>query len=84
MTTVKSILEEMGYTLMLLWRTLRYLPSLPRSLGRLLEMCLFMGYSTMGIVTMLSFSIGAVLALQTGDAIRQFGVSSAIGNIVGL
>lgn len=83
MATIKNFLESIGHTLLLLLSTLRYLPSLPRNMGRLIEMCLFMGYSTMGIVILLSLSIGAVLALQTGDAMRAFGVQTYIGTIVG-
>lgn len=84
LTYAKRFLEALGAALLLLGRAMSHIGSLPRSMGRLIETCLFMGYSTAGIVMMLSFSIGAVLALQTGYTLRSLGVQSYIGSIVGL
>jgi len=61
-----------------------YIPSLPRQWKRLLEQCLFMGYATVPLVAILSFFIGAVLALQIGYSIMDFGAKQYIGTIVGL
>ena len=84
MNSIKSSLEAVGHALILLARTVRHVPSLPRGWRRLVEMCLVMGNSTVGIVALLSFSIGAVLALQMGYSLREFGVQSYIGTINGL
>lgn len=43
-----------------------------------------MGFQTMPIVGILSFFIGAVLALQTGFALQPVGGEAFIGSIVGL
>ncbi len=84
MTGIKGALETIGQTVLLLIRTLRYIPSLPRNLRRVVEQCLFMGYATMPLVIILSFSIGAVLALQMGFSFQDLGVDEYIGSVVGL
>jgi phospholipid/cholesterol/gamma-HCH transport system permease protein len=43
-----------------------------------------MGYATVPLVAILSFFIGAVLALQIGYSIMDFGAKQYIGTIVGL
>lgn len=80
----KNFLEELGDSLLLLVRAAREIPSLWRRPSRLLEQCFFMGNSTMGIVILLSFAIGCVLALQTGYSMQGFGAKEYIGSIVGL
>jgi len=81
---LKGYLGDLGYHVVLLGTALRYLPSLPRQLNRVLLYCFEMGYKTFPIVAILSFFIGAVLALQTGFALQQVGAQSFIGSIVGL
>ncbi len=81
---VKIFLNEVGYHVVLLGSALRYLPCLPQQLKRVLMYCFEMGYKTFPIVAILSFFIGAVLALQTGFALQQVGAQSYIGSIVGL
>ncbi len=61
-----------------------YIPSLPRQWKRLLENCFSIGYKTVPIVAILSFFIGAVLALQSGFALVQVNAEQFIGAIVGL
>jgi len=80
----KSFLSDLGYHVVLLGKALQYLPSLPRQWHRVLLYCFEMGYKTFPIVAILSFFIGAVLALQTGFALQQVGAQSFIGSIVGL
>ena len=84
MSVTNKVLEAIGQTLLLLVRTLRHLPSLPRNMRRVLDQCFFMGYATMPLVIILSFSIGAVLALQMGYAFQSLGVHEYIGSVVGL
>ena len=78
-------LETAGGTVLLLLRVLRHLPSLPRQLPRLIDQCFQIGWATVPIIVILSFFIGAVLALQTGDGMSSFGGFKVfIGSIVGL
>ncbi len=82
--TLNSYLEQLGGTLIVLANAVRELPSLRHRPGRLIYQCIFMGNSTMGLVLLLSFAIGAVLALQTGYSFQDFGAKEYIGSIVGL
>ncbi|MES2697948.1 MAG: ABC transporter permease [Verrucomicrobiota bacterium] len=84
MRQINNILVSVGSTIQLLLRSLGYLPTLPRQFGRFIEQCYMIGYSTLPIVAILSFFIGAVLALQTGDAMQNFGGKQFIGALVGL
>src|SRR3954467_12446004 len=77
------VLEGIGSTLQLLLRSLAYLPTLPRQFGRFIEQCYLIGYTTLPIVAILSFFIGSVLALQSGDAMQNFGAKQFIGTLVG-
>jgi len=79
-----SVLESVGQAVLLTLRSLRYIPTLPRQMGRWLDHSWFMGYKTVPLVALLSLSIGAVLALNTGDAMRNFQVMEYIGTIVGV
>ena len=83
-TIVKGIFEGVGSAVILLARSLSHLPTLPRQWSRLMDHCWFMGYSTIPLVVLLSFSIGAVFALQIGYGLRDFGVHDFNGTIVGL
>ncbi len=80
----KTFLEELGYALILFWRALGQIPGLWRRPRRLLDQCFFMGNATVFLVILLSFAIGAVLALQTGYSFKEFGAKEYIGSIVGL
>ena len=64
MRQLTNILEGFGSTLILLFCSAGYLPTLPRQFGRFVEQCYMIGYTTLPIVAILSFFIGSVLALQ--------------------
>ncbi len=80
----KNFLEVTGFTLVMTGRAIREIPAIRIRPGRLVDQCLFMGNATVGLVILLSFAIGAVLALQTGYSMRDLGVTEYIGSIVGL
>lgn len=84
MRIILKILSDFGQAFLLLARSLRHLPSLPRQTGRVIEHCYLIGYTTFPIVAILSFFIGSVLALQTGYSLQTFGAVDFIGTIVGL
>src|SRR5215218_4098944 len=84
MRQLTSILEGFGSTLVLLFRSAAFLPTLPRQFGRFVEQCYLIGYTTLPIVAILSFFIGSVLALQAGYSMQNFGAKEFIGSLVGL
>ena len=84
MKAVLELFEWIGSGVQMALKTFRYLPQLPRHWKQLIDQCLFMGYATVPLVAILSFFIGAVLALQIGYSILDFGAKQYIGTIVGL
>jgi phospholipid/cholesterol/gamma-HCH transport system permease protein len=84
MRQLTRVLEGIGSTIQLMLRALGYLPTLPRQFGRFIEQCYMIGYTTLPIVAILSFFIGAVLALQAGNAAQNLGPKQFIGLLVGL
>ncbi len=84
MKALLELFEWIGSGVQMALKTMSYIPSLPRQWKRLLEQCLFMGYATVPLVAILSFFIGAVLALQIGYSIMDFGAKQYIGTIIGL
>jgi phospholipid/cholesterol/gamma-HCH transport system permease protein len=84
MKLIHTILEGIGNTVLLAARSARYLPTLPRQFPRFIEQCYLIGYTTMPIVTILSFFIGSVLALQSGYSMQNYGAKQFIGSLVGL
>lgn len=81
---VKSFFTGIGETVLLVGRSLTHLPTLPRQWRRCLDHAWFMGYATVPLVCLLSLSIGAVLALQIGDAMHSLQIMDYIGSIVGV
>jgi len=84
MRQLNNILEGFGSTILLLFRAIGYLPTLPRQFARFVEQCYLIGYTTLPIVAILSFFIGSVLALQAGYSMQNFGAKQFIGSLVGL
>lgn len=84
MNQITRVLEGIGSAVLLLARSLRYLPTLPRQFHRFIEQCHLIGYTTLPIVAILSFFIGSVLALQAGYSMENFGAKQFIGSLVGL
>jgi phospholipid/cholesterol/gamma-HCH transport system permease protein len=84
MKQLTHILEGIGSAILLLLRSISYLPTLPRQFGRFVEQCYLIGYTTLPIVAILSFFIGSVLALQSGYAAQNLGPKHFIGLLVGL
>jgi phospholipid/cholesterol/gamma-HCH transport system permease protein len=84
MKYLTNILGHIGGSVLLLMRTARYTSTLPRQFPRFIEHCYLIGYTTLPIVTILSFFIGSVLALQSGYSMDNFGAKQFIGTLVGL
>ncbi len=83
MKNLNQLLEAFGASLILVVRSFGSLPSAPRILKRLVEQVFLGGYSSLTIVSILSFFIGAVLALQAGLTLQDFGAKQLIGTLVG-
>ncbi len=84
MKQLTVIFEGIGSTVLLAVRAARYAGTLPRQFPRFIEQCYLIGYTTLPIVTILSFFIGAVLALQSGYSMENYGTKQFIGTLVGL
>jgi phospholipid/cholesterol/gamma-HCH transport system permease protein len=83
MNKLNTLLDAFGSALLLTGRAFTSLPSAPRILKRVVEQAFLGGYASLGIVTILSFFIGAVLALQAGLTLKDFGAKQLIGTLVG-
>jgi phospholipid/cholesterol/gamma-HCH transport system permease protein len=83
MNRINSTLDGLGSGLILAVRAFASLPSAPRILKRIAEQAYSAGYASLPIVTILCFFIGAVLALQSGISMRDFGAKQFIGALVG-
>ena len=84
MNHLTAIVGHIGGTILLLGRTLKFIGTLPRQWARFIEQCYLIGYTSLPIVTILSFFIGSVLALQSGYSMENFGAKQFIGTLVGL
>lgn len=84
MNQLTLVLGHIGGAVLLLTRTLKFVPTLPRQFPRFIEQCFLIGYTSLPIVTILSFFIGSVLALQSGYSMQNFGAKQFIGTLVGL
>ena len=84
MKQLNSIFQGVGSTVLLLLRAVSYTATLPRQFSRFIEQCYLIGYTTLPIVAILSFSIGTVLALEAGYSMQDFGAKQFVGSLVGL
>jgi phospholipid/cholesterol/gamma-HCH transport system permease protein len=86
MNAFRDICESFGAALLMVARAASHWRSLPRQFPRFIDQCYMIGYTTMPIVTILSFFIGGVLALQSGHSMEAqgFGAKHFIGTLVGL
>ena len=84
MNQLTNVLGHIGGTVLLAARAARYTPTLPQQFGRFIDQCYVIGYTSLPIVTILTFFIGSVLALQSGYSMENFGAKQFIGTLVGL
>ncbi|WP_221032221.1 MlaE family ABC transporter permease [Actomonas aquatica] len=83
MTRFHNFFDAFGSGVLMTWRAFVSLPSAPRILKRTAEQGYLAGYTSLPIVSVLCFFIGAVLALQAGISFRDFGAKELIGALVG-
>src|SRR5271157_1532589 len=76
--------ENIGEMLVLFGRTLAAMPVAWRQRQKVLEQFFEIGNASLLMVCILSFFIGAVIALQTGPVLVDNGLSGAVGGVVGI
>ena len=76
--------ENIGEIVLLFWRTLLALPQTWRQRQKVYEQFFEIGNASLLMVCVLSFFIGAVIALQTGPVMVEHGMASFVGSVVGL
>ncbi len=80
--TKATLADLQGYVL-LVWRTLRGSVTRPFYLHDVVEQFEQIGVGSLTVVLLTGFFTGAVLALQSGITLDQFGASSLVGRLVG-
>lgn len=78
------MLQNVGEMVLLFWRTLRAVPLTWRQRRKVFEQFYDVGNASLFMVCILSFFIGAVIALQTGPVLVERGLAAAVGGIVGI
>jgi phospholipid/cholesterol/gamma-HCH transport system permease protein len=76
--------ENIGEIVLLFWRTLLALPETWRQRQKVFDQFFEIGNASLLMVCVLSFFIGAVIALQTGPIMVERGMTSAVGGVVGI
>jgi phospholipid/cholesterol/gamma-HCH transport system permease protein len=83
MKKLTSTLEGIGSSILITKRAFFMLPAAPRIIRRVVEQTFIGGYTSLPIVSILSFFIGGVLALQAGSSMQSIGTKELIGTLVG-
>ncbi|HZP59069.1 MAG TPA: ABC transporter permease [Opitutaceae bacterium] len=83
MKQLTAFFEGLGNAVTLAVRAFVTLPAAPRIIRRVVEHAFIGGYASLPIVSILSFFIGSVLALQAGISMEDFGTKQLIGTLVG-
>src|SRR5271154_2019272 len=76
--------ESIGEVVLVFWRTLLALPQAWRQRQKVFEQFFEIGNASLLMVCVLSFFIGAVIALQTGIVLADKGLADAVGGLVGI
>src|SRR5277367_898014 len=76
--------QNIGEIVLLFWRTLCALPFAWRQRQKVFDQLFEIGNASLLMVCVLSFFIGAVIALQTGPVLVERGLASAVGGLVGI
>ena len=76
--------QNIGEIALLFWRTLCALPFAWRQRQKVYDQFFEIGNASLLMVCVLSFFIGAVMALQTGPVLVERSLPSAVGGIVGI
>ena len=81
---IYNFFNGVGQFLSLFWATLCSLKFFSASISKIFSQLFDMGNRTLPVAALISLSIGAVLALQTGIQLSEYGIQDRIGGIVGV
>ncbi len=81
--SIPETCDGIGSAVILAWRSFASLPTAPRIIKRVVEQAYLGSYTSLPIVVILSFFIGAVLALQAGITMADISMQEMIGTLVG-
>lgn len=76
--------QNIGEMMLLLLRTIRALPQMFRQRQKIYDQLFEIGNASLLMACVLALFIGGVIALQTGPVLRERGLQSAVGGLVGL
>jgi phospholipid/cholesterol/gamma-HCH transport system permease protein len=76
--------ESIGEVILIFWRTFLALPQTWRQRQKVFDQFFEIGNASLLMVCVLSFFIGAVIALQTGPVLVERSLASAVGGVVGI
>jgi phospholipid/cholesterol/gamma-HCH transport system permease protein len=76
--------QNIGEMVVLFWRTFAALPFAWRQRQKVYDQFFEIGNASLLMVCILSFFIGAVIALQTAPLLVERGLASAVGGVVGI
>ncbi|MDX1950614.1 MAG: ABC transporter permease [Verrucomicrobiota bacterium] len=76
--------HNIGQILLLFWRTLESLPQAMKHRKKVFDQLFEIGNASLLMACILSLFIGGVIALQSGPVLRERGLSSVLGGLVGL
>ena len=79
--TLANALEQCGYTLCLLWRTLTRLRYAFAARRTIVEQMYFYGISSVGVTCFFTFFCGMIIAYNTGIVLAEIGMAETIGSI---
>lgn len=84
MNGIYNFFNNVGKFLSLLWETILSLKFFSSSIDKILSQLFEMANRTLPVAALISLSIGAALALQTGIQLSSYGIQDKIGGIVGV
>jgi phospholipid/cholesterol/gamma-HCH transport system permease protein len=76
--------ENIGEIVLLFWRTVLEFPHAWRQRRKVFDQFFEIGNASLLMVCVLSFFIGAVIALQTGPVLVERSLANAVGGVVGI
>jgi phospholipid/cholesterol/gamma-HCH transport system permease protein len=76
--------QNIGEMLILMWRTVGALPQAWRQRRKIFDQLFEIGNASLLMACILSLFIGGVLSLQVGPVLRERGLVSALGGLIGL
>jgi len=76
--------QNIGEIVLLFWRTVLALPLTWRQRDKVFEQFFEIGNASLLMVSVLSFFLGGVIALQTGPVLAERGLHNAVGGLVGI